>query len=173
MQNDKRTQFLTRTAMLLAMTLVFQNLRLFIGTSFYIQFIIGSLVNAALIVSVGKVNVYSGLIIGVLAPIVAFIQGQIPLPLIIPVVAGGNAIYVFLFRLVKNKNLYAAVVAGAIFKYIFMFIGIVIVLKIFSQVPEQKAEAIMLSFSWPQLITALIGGFLGLFAIRSLRYTWK
>ncbi|NLY43379.1 MAG: ECF transporter S component [Clostridiaceae bacterium] len=170
---ENNVQVLTRTAVLVALALVFQNLRMFLGTSIYSQFIIGSLVNAVLIVAVGAVNVYSGIVVSVIAPIVAYLQGHLPLPIMIPVVAIGNALIVVVYHLVQKYNKYVGVISGSIVKALFLYLGVQMVLKIVKgTIPDAQftkmSAALSASFSWPQLVTALIGGFIALLVLRML-----
>lgn len=166
-------QVLTRTAVLVALALVFQNLRVVIGTLPYSQFIIGSLVNAVLIIAAGAVNVYSGIVVSVITPIVAYLQGQLPLPIIIPVVAIGNALIVVVYHLLQKYNKYVGVISGSIVKALFLYLGIQQALKIVQgTIPDAQftkiSTALSASFSWPQLVTALIGGFIALLVLKML-----
>ncbi len=173
---DNRVQIITRTAMLLALALVFQNLRLIIGVGPHTQFIVGSLVNAVLIVAAGMVSVYSGIIIAFITPIVAFFQGHIPnvLPMMILVVGVGNALIVLIYSVLKNKNEILAVIAGAIVKFIFLFYAVRKVLEIAQgSIPEKAytkiSSLLSVGFSWPQLVTALIGGFLAIIVLKYVK----
>ncbi len=173
---NNRVQMITRTAMLLALAVVFQNLKLVIGIGPHTQFIVGSLVNAVLIVAVGMVNVYAGIIIAAVTPIVAFLQQHIPnvLPMMIVVVGVGNALIVIVYSILRNKNEILAVVAGAIVKFVFLFYAVRKVLAIAQGSIPEKAFAkisagLSLGFSWPQLVTALMGGFLAILVLRYLK----
>lgn len=73
---SNKTLYITRTAVLLALTLVFQMLRIVIqpivGPGHV--FIVGSLVNLALIVAAGRIGLTAGIIISIATPIVAFFR---------------------------------------------------------------------------------------------------
>jgi len=175
-------QVLTRTAVLIALTLVFQNLRLIpiIGTGPHSQYIVGSLVNAALIVAVGTVNIYAAVTIGVIAPVVAFIQGQLPplLPYMIPIVAVGNIVYVLLYYVLNKKNTWAGIIVGAVAKFVFLFLAVRIMLHaVKGKLPENVfgkiSATLSAGFSWPQLITALIGGFIAITVIKAVNKVQK
>ncbi|WHH58915.1 ECF transporter S component [Petroclostridium sp. X23] len=170
MMDNKKVEWLTRTAMLLAVTIVFQNLRVVVGVGPHSQFIIGSLVNAALLVSVGMLNLYAGLLISIVAPVVAFFQGQLPLPVLIPIVALGNAAIVAVYDLLKKKNQLAAVIAGAFAKFVFFVVAIQMSLQLFNvKIPAK----IVATFSWPQLVTALIGGAVAVVVLKALKSALK
>lgn len=170
---NNNVQVLTRTGMLLALALVFQNLRLVIGAGPYTQFIIGSLVNAVLVVAVGTVNVYSALIISIIAPVVAYMQAQLPLPVLVPIVAIGNALIVIVFHVLQEKNRYVGILAGAVAKSGFLYFAVKIMLNMVKgTIPEPKfaklANLLSFTFSWPQFITALIGGFIAVIILGTL-----
>ena len=97
------TQFLTRTALLLALCIVVQQFK---SDS---QFITGPLVNLILLIAALAVGLYSGLAIAVLSPILAFLISPSPImqvmPQLIVLVALGNAVLVFAaWSLRKNKR---------------------------------------------------------------------
>ena len=79
----KTTRWLTRTAILLGLTVAFQSLRIVIpkvtipGMGDLDQYIIGSLVNACLIIAAVMVGAGGGITISILAPVIALIQGEI------------------------------------------------------------------------------------------------
>jgi hypothetical protein len=175
-----KTQFLAYTAMLLALTIVFQNLRLLIGTGFHSQLIIGSLVNAALVIAVGIINIYAGLIISIIAPIVAYAQSQIPpiFPYLIPIIAVGNALIVICYNFFKDKKQYLGIIIGALLKWAFLYYGVTKMLNIVKgTIPDNKfdkiAATLSFGFSWPQLITALVGGFIAIIVIKNLKKVLK
>lgn len=89
-------KFLTRTAILLAITLIFQFLKM-------PQLITGSIVNAMLLIAAGTVGMWSGIIIGLLTPVIAFLVGIMGFPLMIPFIMVGNGLYVMLFSTQKTK----------------------------------------------------------------------
>ena len=88
---------LVRGAMLIALTVVLQSLRLFIPLPpMASMFFIGTLVNMMLAVTVRLAGLKPALLAVVLLPFFAYLQGQLPIPLLIPVVIGGNAVFVLI-----------------------------------------------------------------------------
>ncbi len=179
---SKTIQFITRTAILLALTLVFQSLRVIIPIPKPVdQFIVGSLVNLCLMVAAVVVGIKGGLIIAVLAPVVAFLQGFLPpFVVMIPIIALGNAVIVFVFASYYEKNRIVAWIAGSILKFLALYILVVkLALPFFiaPQLQEPKLSAISgtlsLNFSWPQLVTALIGGAVALVVLPLLQKALK
>jgi len=78
-----QTRTITRTALLLASTLILQSLRLVLPlppqTS---MFLIGSLVNLCFVLAVLKIGWKSGLLIALVTPVFAYVEGMLPfLPL--------------------------------------------------------------------------------------------
>lgn len=161
---------LTRTAMLLALTLVFQALRLIpaVGNMPYSTLIIGTLVNMCLCISVLTINEAAGLMIGLCAPVVAFIQGHLAFVALIPFVALGNSAFVICIYYLQKLNKYAAVAAASLAKWAVMFFGSKYLLQFFLHVDYAKLQALVTAFNLPQLITALAGGALALILCRLL-----
>lgn len=151
------TEFITRTAILLALALAFQ-----IGLKGVGQPLVGPLVNFVLIISVITTDVLSGVIVGSLTPIIAFVFGIMGFLPIVPFIIGGNILYVLTFdlfrkRLEKWGNVLGLVLSSTI-KYAFLAITVRYLVTLFAAVPPKVIAA----FSIPQLYTALIGGALAL-----------
>lgn len=174
---SKTVKWITRTAVMLALTVLFQSLR-FIIPVLGNQFIVGSLVNLALIVAAITIDIKGGLVIAVLAPVIAFIQGQLPLFLMIIFVAAGNAIIVIAYALLYKESFGSkilALVIGAVTKFITLYVLVVMIgiPLLFSEIGEKVKTVLSLNFSWPQLVTAAIGGVLALLVIPLLRKALK
>jgi len=150
------TKFMTRTAILLAITIVFQFMKM-------PQLVTGSVVNAMLLIAAGTVGMWSGIIIGCLTPIIAFLVGIMGFPLMIPFIMIGNSLYVMLFSMQKNKIL--GMILGALVKFIWLAISVKYIIQLFNvKVPLKIVQA----FTTPQFVTAIIGGILGLIVISLL-----
>ncbi|NLW02053.1 MAG: ECF transporter S component [Clostridiaceae bacterium] len=163
----KTVHFITRTAILLALTIVFQSIGRAIPLGQFNQFITGSLVNACLVIAAAATGIWGGAAVALLAPFGAILTGAaVPLPFA-PVIAIGNFILVLMFVLIK-KNHILGIGAGAVLKFGFLFIGVNIFVKLMG-IPAQKAAAMIAAFSWPQLVTAAVGGAVALLVIRALR----
>ncbi|MCF6095511.1 ECF transporter S component [Thermovorax subterraneus] len=148
----KDTRFLTRTALLLALTLIVQYLKM-------PQIITGSLVNAMLAIAGEMVNPMSGVTIGLLTPLIAILIGILKFPPMVPFIMVGNALYVWLFSIQKNTVLKIALPSLA--KYAWLSISAVYILKwVGVKVPQPVIQA----FTLPQLMTASIGATIGMAA---------
>lgn len=151
-------KIVTRAALLLALTLIFQSLRLFIPLPpFLSSFIIGSLVNATLLIAAEKAGVWPALMIAAITPVVAYFQQLLPLPVFILPVACGNVVYIGLFLIIFRRSRVLAITLGTLGKVGLLY-GAFIWLFTVIAVPPKLAAAIMLAMSWPQLITGALGG---------------
>lgn len=148
------TKLLTRTAILLALAIAVQQVK--------IQWLTGPAINAILILAVGYVSLPSGVIIGLLTPILAFTQGIMPLAIAVPVIMLGNVIYCYGFYWGRKTNDLVGIALGAILKFALLAGAVNFVI----QVPPKVSQAL----SFPQLVTATMGG---LIAIAILQYLPK
>ncbi|HYE81056.1 MAG TPA: ECF transporter S component [Clostridia bacterium] len=166
--NSRKIQFMTRTALLLALVVTVQLAGRLIPNS---NFVVGPLVNACLLVSTAVAGVWSGIIISVVSPFASLINNHAPVAAALlpfaPFVAAGNAIYVLCFYLLKKKNIVAGIGIGAVLKFAFLYSAINIFLQIF-QFPK-FAKVLTALFGWPQFITALLGGLVALAVMKALK----
>jgi hypothetical protein len=169
MTNEKLTKgkFITRTAIMLAIAIAFQNLRGFVGDGFSGTLIIGSLVNLCLLLAVYLAGGWSAVVVSVLTPVVAFMQGHLKFPLFIPVVALGNCLLACVFIWVKKANEYLAVALAALFKFAFLYFAIPFTFTTF--IAPSVPPLLLVNFGIVQLITAIIGGVLAVWIAVSLR----
>ena len=172
-----KINYITQTAVMLALLIGAQ----FITRSFG-QFVTGSIVNLILLVSVFIIGIYGGLTVAVLSPILAFLAGIGPAFIqIIPFIAIGNVLFVTIaWFIAKNhiakasKNGFAVssmgLIAASLVKFLFLWLGLVIiVLPLIPGIKEKQAAIIGASFSWPQLVTALIGSTLAIMIVPHLK----
>lgn len=157
------TNFIAKTAMLLAIALVFQ-----IGLKGVGQPLVGPLVNFVLIMCVYLVGTLSGVIVGLLTPLIAFFFGIVPFFPIVPFIMVGNVLYVSFFSFFKERlssfKEIISIVLSSIIKCLFLAISIRYIVVLFVELPPK----IIAAFSLPQLYTALIGGFLAFIIKRFL-----
>lgn len=149
-------QKITRTALLLAVTLLLQGLRLVIPVPPQISlFFIGSLVNACLVIAVLRTDLKAGSVIAVAAPVFAYLEGMLPLSFFIPVVAVGNLVYVVFIWALQQYGLRKLYIA-AFLKAIVLFGGFSLLFALV-QVPPKITHMILFAMSWPQIVTGIIG----------------
>lgn len=170
--------FVTRTAVLLALILAFQSIGLLIPEQMTKQIIVGSLVNFTLFIAVMGVGLIGASFIGLVSPFLAMAFGIAPLNiLLVPFVAIGNFILVLAFYLIerfvvkkffkeKRGFMFISIGTAAVLKGLYLWFAFLNIAKLLlPAVPP----ALLLVFSYPQLITAAIGGIIAFFAIPALK----
>lgn len=149
---------LTRTALLLALTLTFQSLRYFIPIPMFLStFLIGSLVNTCLLVALEIVGVKAAVFIAILAPVVAYFQQLLPLPIMILPVALGNALYIGVFLWGKKWQSWLRIGTAGLSKAVFMYSAFSWLLMLLA-IPGKLAASLLFIMSWPQFVTGVMGG---------------
>ena len=167
----KRVLWVTRTAVLIALLVVLQAATIPLGNNF----ITGSVVNLMLIISVMTCGLATGLTVAVISPFMPTLLGFGPTWPLIPFIAAGNVALVTLWHFIGNRNLrfryaayIAALAAGAVAKFLVLYFGVVrIAVPLILGLPEQNALSFM--FSFPQLITASIGGICAIILLPTLK----
>lgn len=165
--------WITRTALFLALLIIFQFISKNMG-----QFITGSLVNLVLVTAGVTAGISAGLTVAILSPFFAFFLGIGPaFPQLLPVIAIGNATIVLVTWLIMNKwnktgaaGNALAIVLGAAAKFLVLWAGIVkIMLPLIPALKPPQIKMLSAAFSWPQLITALIGATIALMIAPTLK----
>lgn len=191
MMNTKKSaaRFVTRTALGVALVLLAQIIgkllpagAVIAGPFSLTQLVTGSLVNCVLFVFAAQAGLLSGVIIGILSSVLAFLVGIGPVfPAITPVIACGNALLVIVFCLACGKSAdklrtagSAVLAAGsavlaAVIKCGFLWLAVPAVLRMLGNVPDKQMAALSIMFSWPQGLTALLGATLALIILPRLR----
>lgn len=167
----EKTLWITKTAMLLALLIVLQAL-----TRGFSQLITGSCVNAILALSVLTVGISGGIVIAVISPFMAFVLGIGPqlLP-IVPAIAAGNVVFVVALWILTRKHFnekkwhLLAWCVSAVCKFLTLYVIIVQLLCRILPLKEAQIAVFSTMFSWPQLITALIGGAVALLIAPKIR----
>jgi hypothetical protein len=159
---------LTRAALLLAVMIVLQSIRLLVPVPpFVSMFVIGSGVNACLLLAVEKTGWRLALVLAVTAPTVAALQQFLPSPLFIFPVAAANIIYVGSYWMLLKINRWLAVGVAASLKMLGMYTAISLVIEMVN-VPDKLAVGLKMMFGYPQWITGAIGGVLCYMIIKRL-----
>ncbi len=137
-------RWLTRAALLLALALVFQSVRL--G-----QAVTGPAVNAVLFIGSVLIGPWGAAAIGLLTPVTALFLGVLKpvLAPAIPFIMAGNAVLALIFGYGRRVNVYLAAVAAAVVKFLLLSTAVLYII----QVPAPVSVALRL----PQLFTALGG----------------
>ncbi len=162
MTGKDRIIWITRTAVFIAILVAWQAATTPLGQSM----VTGCVVNLLLITSVMLCGVASGLAVGVLSPVMAKLIGIGPLWSIIPFIILGNITIMLVWHFVGNIKakhravpMVAALISGAVAKFLVLYIGIVqVAIPFLLGLKEQQAAVVSAMFSLPQLFTALVGG---------------
>ena len=175
---NKKIQWITETAIMLAVLVTLQALTKPMG-----QLVTGSCVNAVLGISALVGGMSCGIVVALASPVLAFLLGIAPQILTVPAIMAGNGVYVILLALLADDsrtNIFrqaAAWLVAAAAKFAVLYIVIVkMICGVFSEsllaagtLKAPMLKALPATFSWPQLISALIGGTVALLVVPVLR----
>ena len=164
---SKKIRWITETAVMLALLVCLQALTKPMG-----QLVTGSCVNAILAVSALVGGLSSGLVVSLCSPVLAFLLGIAPQILTVPAIMAGNSVFVILLSVLADKTgknmikqMIAWIVAAAAKFAALYAIVVLLICGILSEnllaagvLKAPMLNALPATFSWPQLITALIGG---------------
>ena len=164
---SKKIRWITETAVTLALLVCLQALTKPMG-----QLVTGSCVNAILAVSALVGGLSSGLVVSLCSPVLAFLLGIAPQILTVPAIMAGNSVFVILLSVLADKtgkNMIKQIIAwivAAAAKFAALYaIVVLLICGILSEnllaagvLKAPMLNALPATFSWPQLITALIGG---------------
>ena len=159
---------LTRAALLLAIMIVLQSLRLWLPLPSYLSlFVIGSAVNACFLIAVEMAGWRLALALACIAPVIAYFQQVLPLPLFILPVAIANSAYLLGYASLRQIHRGLAIATAVLVKMLSMYLSISWILTLV-YLPEKLASLLRLMLSWPQLITGVLGGVVCLMLMRRL-----
>ncbi|MCL8206463.1 MAG: ECF transporter S component [Actinomycetia bacterium] len=146
---------LTRAALLLALAIAVQSLRL--G-----QAVTGPVINAILLIAAVLLGPWGGAAIGLVTPASAYLLGQLNpvLAPAVPFIALGNAALALIFGYGRRLNVYLSLLAAALVKYLLLAGAVSFILSL----PAPVSVALRL----PQLATALAGGVVALLVLEAL-----
>ena len=164
---SKKIRWITETAVMLALLVCLQALTKPMG-----QLVTGSCVNAILAVSALVGGLSSGLVVALCSPVLAFLLGIAPQILTVPAIMAGNSVFVILLSVLADKtgkNMIKQIIAwivAAAAKFAALYaIVVLLICGVLSEsllaagvMKAPMLKALPATFSWPQLITALIGG---------------
>ena len=164
---SKKIRWITETAVMLALLVCLQALTKPMG-----QLVTGSCVNAILAVSALVGGLSSGLVVALCSPVLAFLLGIAPQVLTVPAIMAGNSVFVILLSVLADKtgkNIIKQIIAwivAAAAKFAALYaIVVLLICGVLSEnllaagvLKAPMLNALPATFSWPQLITALIGG---------------
>jgi hypothetical protein len=164
---NRKLRWVTETAVMLALLVSLQAITKPMG-----QLVTGSCVNAVLAVSVLVGGMGCGVTVALISPVMAFLLGIAPQILTVPAIMAGNAAFVVALRKFsgdkagKPVRKAAALLTAAVCKFSVLHVLVVnLICGVLSErllasgaMKPPMLTALPATFSWPQLITALIGG---------------
>ena len=175
---NKKIRWITETALMLALLVSLQAITKPLG-----QIVTGSCVNAILAVAVLVGGFGCGITVALFSPILAFLLGIAPQILTVPAIMAGNAAFVTALHFLADrsgKNILRQIIAwltAATAKFGVLYAMVVwLICGVLSEsllaagtLKPPMLKALPATFSWPQLITALIGGAVALAMVPALR----
>lgn len=122
------------------------------------QIITGTIVNAVLLLAVILLGMRGAVLLSILPSLVSLSFGLLPMVMapMVPFIIMGNILLVYIFNLLRQKNFFLGLVPAALIKFSFLFLISNFVISFF--IKQAVADKIVIMMSYPQLITALMGG---------------
>lgn len=153
MNNSK----LVHGALLVALALALQSLRLVLPMPQLLStFIIGTLVHMMLVLTLQLSGLKTALLLAFLLPLTAYVQGQVLLPFLIPVIWLGNFIFVLLVRQFKDSRKLSLSIPP-LAKACVMLLAAWAALSFLALPNPALRKTVMFAMSVPQLLTAVAG----------------
>ena len=163
----KKIRWITETGLMLALLVTLQALTKPLG-----QLVTGSCVNTVLAVAALVGGTGCGITVALCSPVLAYLLGIAPMALTVPAIMVGNAVFVVLLNLLSDKTgkrigkQVFAWIAAAAAKFASLYaIVVLLICGVLSEnllssgvMKAPMLKALPATFSWPQLITALVGG---------------
>ena len=186
----KSIVWITETAAMLALLIALQWAGSQIPVPPVKQLVTGSFVNCVLLVATLLIGKNSGIVVALVSPIFAYLlQIAPPFILSVPLIALANVSYILLVSLIAGKSLWrqpVALVTGSVVKFgVLYLLGV----KLFGGVlfnalngqtafglelmSQKVLKQMTAAFTWPQLVTALIGGTVAMLIVPVLRKALK
>lgn len=174
----KNVLWITETAVMLALLVSLQALTKPMG-----QLVTGSCVNAVLAVTVLVAGLSSGVTVALISPVMAYLLGIAPQILTVPAIMAGNLVYVVLLYGIAGKDsknlvrnvmgwiIAAAAKFAALYAIVVWLICGVLSERLLASgvLKAPMLTALPVTFSWTQLVTALIGGGIAMLIVPLLR----
>ena len=175
---SKKIRWMTETAVMLALLVALQTVTRPLG-----QLVTGSCVNLVLVVTVMVAGLGSGITVALISPVLAWALKIAPQEVTVPAIMLGNTVFVVLWYFIAGKDSkktlrqLLAWIGAAVVKFAVLYAAVVWLIcgvlfdKLLAAgtVKPPMQGVLAQSFSWPQLFTALIGGFVALLVVPVLR----
>jgi len=122
------------------------------------QLLTGTIVNASLLVAVMLLGLRGAAVLAFMPSVISLFTGLLSPAMapMVPFIIMSNIILITMFSMLKEKNYWMGAISGAILKFAFLSLTSSFVIGLF--VKPEVAAKIAVMMSWPQLVTALLGG---------------
>jgi len=122
------------------------------------QIITGTIVNASLLIAVVLLGMRGAALLCFLPSVISLAFGLLPMVMapMVPFIIIGNVALVYIFDLLRKRNFFLGLIPAAFIKFSFLFLVSNFVISFF--IKQAVADKIAVMMSYPQLITALMGG---------------
>lgn len=159
---------ITGTALLLALALVAQSIRLFVPLPPIVSvFLVGSIVSTTEVLAAWIYGWKAGLSIALITPLVALLQGFLPFPPLAFIVALASSAYVLMAYYWRSRSMWKLYIFTVACRLLTLFLGSFLAMWIF-ELPMEKGLPIFMTLGMPQVVTASLGLVLGHFLWRRL-----
>ena len=148
---------------------------MFLPFFIHIQWITGPIINAVLILVLFLSGIRSAVIVALVPSLMAMSGGLLPIVLspMVPFIMISNIIYIFFIDYIyhrsktENGGYWAGILTGSVVKFLFLLLSITALTKLITK--KELTLKIAQILSWPQLATAIAGGFLAWVILKWLR----
>jgi len=151
------------------------------------QILTGSITNLILIVAFLTCGFSTAMTVAIISPLCAMLVGVGPaFPPLVPFIALGNAALIAAWQVLRmiDKSEKASIrhkvfcvfiaIGAALVKFLTLYFGIVkLAIPLILNLNEKQTAVLSLSFSYPQIITAVIGGVIALLVVPPVRKALK
>jgi len=130
----------------------------------HLQWLTGPIINAILILILFLVGVRSAMVVALVPSLMALAGGLLPAVLApaVPFIMISNALYVLSIDRIydwsksSSSGYLKGVLIGSILKFAFLYVSVSWIVRLL--IKQDLAVAVAKMMSWPQLVTALLGG---------------
>lgn len=160
---------LTRASLVLAVMLMMQSLRLVLPLpAFVSMFVIGSIVNACLLMSLEVAGWRLALLAACIAPVVAYIQQALPLPVLILPVVLANIAYMAGYLVLRRRSRWGGIALATVSKVVLLWIAVGALLQSI-ELPAMGVVILRNMLGGAQIVTGLAGGILCIVLVNKLQ----
>ncbi len=135
----------------------------------HIQPITGPLVNATLFLGAILLGPSTAVLVGLVPSLIALSVGTLPAILapMVPFIMVSNAILIITFAYLRKSSFWGAVIMASLLKFAFLLATSSVVINLLLK--KEVAAKVATMMSWPQLVTALAGGFIAYTILKGVK----